>query len=71
MKRLQIMIDEDLDESVGRVARDEGISKAAVIRRILRTALDPLPPLSSDPLFRLIGSVDAEPASIDEVVYGR
>ena len=33
MKRLQIMIEEDLDLAVQRKADEEGISKAAVIRR--------------------------------------
>ena len=70
VKRLQIMIDEDLDDAVGRLALEEGTSKAAVIRRVLREALNPLPPLTGDPLFRLIGTVDAEPGDIDEVVYG-
>ena len=64
------MIDEDLDEALGRVAREEGTSKAAVIRRLVRAALDPLPPRSSDPLLRMIGSVGAEPGDIDDVVYG-
>ena len=71
MKRLQITIDEDLDEAVGRIAREEGSSKAAVIRRVLREALIPLPPASNDPLFRLIGSVHAEPADAEDVVYER
>ena len=70
VKRLQIMIDKDLDDAVGRMARAEGSSKAAVIRRLLRDALEPLPPVSADPLFRLIGTVDADPAPIDDVVYG-
>ena len=70
MKRLQIMIDEDLDDAVGSLAREEGSSKAAVIRRLLRDALNPLPPTSSDPLFRLIGTIDAEPDDVDNVVYG-
>jgi len=69
VKRLQIMIDEDLDETVGNIAREENTSKAAVIRRVLREALEPMPPLSSDPLFRLTGSSDAEPAPVDDVVY--
>ncbi len=32
MKRLQIMIEEELDEALGREARKEGTSKAALIR---------------------------------------
>ena len=70
VKRLQIMIDEDLDEAVGRIAREEGSTKAAVIRQVLREALNPLPPVGTDPLFRLIGTIDTDPADVDEVVYG-
>ena len=70
VKRLQIMIDEDLDEAVARIAREEGSSKAAVIRRVLRETLNPLPPAGSDPLLRLAGTVQAEPADVDDVVYG-
>lgn len=64
------MIDEDLDDAVGRIAREEGTSKAAIIRRVLRESLNPLPPASGDPLLRLIGTVEVEPAPVDDVVYG-
>jgi hypothetical protein len=69
MKRLQIMIDEDLDDALGKLAAEEGQSKAALIRRFVRERLQPLPPLSADPLSRLTGSVSSEPAPVDEVVY--
>lgn len=69
MKRLQIMIDEDLDEALDRLALEQGQSKAALIRRFVREAIRPLPPLASDPLTRMIGADDAEHASIDDVVY--
>ena len=45
MKRLQVMIEEDLDEALGAQALREGTSKAALIRRHMRHALRPLPPL--------------------------
>jgi hypothetical protein len=69
MKRLQIMIDEDLDDALGKLAAEEGQSKAALIRRFVRERLQPLPPLSADPLSRLTGTVGSEPAPVDEVVY--
>jgi len=72
VKRLQIMIEEDVDAALGRRAREEGVSKAALIRRYVGIALSPLPPLEEDPLWKMVG-VDAlaEPATdIDEVVYG-
>ena len=70
VKRLQIMIEEELDDTLARVSAAEGISKAAVIRRVVRNALEPLPPLALDPLTRMVGADDFEPAVIDDVVYG-
>lgn len=70
MKRLQIMIDEDLDDALQRVAAREGTSKAALIRRYVRERLKPLPPLEQDPLWQMVGADDFEPADdIDVVVY--
>ena len=71
MKRLQIMIEEDLDAALARQARRERVSKAALIRRYVRERLAPLPPLHEDPLWELVGSVDAEPVDdIDDFLYG-
>ena len=72
VKRLQIMIEEDLDAALGRRAREEGVSKAALIRRYVRLAVAPLPPLEDDPLWAMVGAdAEAEPVQdIDEVVYG-
>jgi hypothetical protein len=70
VKRLQIMIDEDLDAALDRLALHEGTSKAALIRRFVRQNVKPLPPLEEDPLWQMVGTIDVEPADIDEVVYG-
>jgi hypothetical protein len=72
VKRLQIMIEEELDQALGRQARSERVSKAALIRRYVRERLEPLPPLHEDPLWEMVGAdPDAEPVDdIDEVVYG-
>ena len=43
VKRLQIMIDEDLDAILGRMALEEGTSKAALIRRFVRERVRALP----------------------------
>jgi Ribbon-helix-helix protein, copG family len=69
MKRLQIMMDEDLDEALERQARDQHTSKAAIIRGLVRDALNPLPPRSADPLFAMVGTDSFEPADVDDVVY--
>jgi hypothetical protein len=70
MKRLQFMIEEDLDAALEREAIREGTSKAALIRRFLAERLRPLPPLDSDPLWGIVGAYDGEPGGVDEVVYG-
>lgn len=72
VKRLQIMIEPELHEALGRQAAEEGVSKAALIRRYVRERLQPLPPLEEDPLWELVGMCgDAEPVGdIDEYLYG-
>ena len=70
MKRLQIMIDEDLDDSLARMASERGTSKAALIRDFVRASIGALPPLEEDPLFTMAGTDSYEPTdSIDDVVY--
>ncbi len=69
VKRLQIMIDEDLDAELQRRASAERRSKAALIRESLRRTLRPLPPLEADPLSELTGACEFQPAHHDEIVY--
>lgn len=71
VKRLQIMIDEDIDQILDQMALDEGTSKAALIRRFVRERVAPLPPIHEDPLWELVGAFSVEPASVDDVVYPR
>lgn len=70
MKKLQIMIEEELDAALDRLALKEGTSKAALIRGFVRLHVEPLPPLEEDPLWEMVGADHYEPADIDEVVYG-
>ena len=74
VKRLQIMIEEDLDAELGRQAAQEGVSKAALIRRYVGERLRPLPPLEEDALWGIIGMIKGgspvDSSRIDEVVYG-
>jgi hypothetical protein len=73
VKRLQIMIEEDLDAALARQASEEGVSKAALIRRYVGERLRPLPPLADDPLSGLVGLVGGnrdDSMSVDDVVYG-
>jgi Ribbon-helix-helix protein, copG family len=73
VKRLHIMIEEELDAALARQAAEEGVSKAALIRRYVTERLRPLPPLEDDPIWDLVGMVKGSPddsASVDDVVYG-
>lgn len=74
VKRLQIMIEEDLDAALGRQARAEGVSKAALIRRYVGERLRPLPPLEDDPLWDIVGMVNVgspdDSSRVNEIVYG-
>lgn len=69
MVRLQIMLDDDLSEALDRMSAREGMSKAALVRRLVRAAVQPLPPLEDDPLTAMIGADAFEPAPVDDVVY--
>jgi len=69
MKRLQIMIEEDLDEAPGPVGRP-ATAIQGVADPPLRTRGAQSPATADqDPLTAMIGADDAEPASIDDVVY--
>lgn len=74
MRRLQIMIDEELDQELRLEASREGVSIAELIRRYVRERLGrkKLPPLEQDPLWAFVGLAgDAEPVDdIDEFLYG-
>ena len=75
VKRLQIMIEQDLDDALGLQAHEEGVSKAALIRRYVRERLrpEPLPPIEEDPLWDIVGMVQGGPDDslrVNEVVYG-
>ncbi len=76
MRRFQMMIPEELDEALERQAQRESVSKAELLRRYAGERLAPLPELSQDPLWELVGAHDrpddaGEAVDIDEVVYGR
>lgn len=75
MKRLQISLEPELDNELARFASRRGISKAEVVRRLLRADLRRLPPIEDDPLVALFGSFDGgEPSDSerhDDVIYPR
>ncbi|HVB26788.1 MAG TPA: CopG family transcriptional regulator [Mycobacteriales bacterium] len=63
------MIEPELDAALEREARREATSKAALIRRYVGERLRPLPPVTADPLWAMVGADDFEPAAVDSVVY--
>ena len=73
MKRLQISLEPELDLELGISARRHGISKAELVRRVLRADLRRMPPLADDPLVALFGTFDGgEPSDSerhDDVIY--
>jgi hypothetical protein len=71
MKRLQIYIEEDVDDALALEAVRLGTSKAALIRGFIADRL-PLSPGDRDPLDEIVGwARDVEPVDdIDEVIYG-
>jgi Ribbon-helix-helix protein, copG family len=73
VKRLQILIDEDLDADLEREAARTGRSKGALVRDAVRRHIAPLRPIRKDALWRMVGKDSFEPVApelIDDVVYG-
>jgi len=69
MKRLQISIEEELDDALAVEAARRKTSKAALIREFVRDRLGGRKP-SEDPMAELIGDIDDDAGDIDEVIYG-
>ena len=74
LRRVQLMLDDELDRALAFQARLQRTSKSKLVRRILRERLlPPVPPLEEDPLWAFVGAEGGahdDSASIDEVVYG-
>jgi ribbon-helix-helix CopG family protein len=62
------MIEEDLDDALGLEAKQQGTSKAALIRRYVRLHLG-APEDGTDALTEMVGIDDFDPSPIDDVVY--
>jgi hypothetical protein len=70
VKRLQIMIEEELHAALGRQAAEEGVSKPADPALRGRTAAA-TPPIEEDPIWQVVGIADAEPVDdIDAYLFG-
>jgi hypothetical protein len=69
MRRIQLYLDEEVDDALAIEAARQKTSKAALIRTAIADRFGPIADIDHDPLTKLIGSVDAEPANVDDVVY--
>lgn len=72
MRRIQVVIDAELDDRLGREAAARGMSKSALVRVAVEREL-PQEPVDNGLL--AIGALskltaDVEPADIDTVLYG-
>jgi len=68
MKRLQIRIEEELDEALETEAARRQVSKAALVRGFVIESLRRAS--AADPVDELVGDKDDEAGDIDGVVYG-
>jgi predicted transcriptional regulator len=69
MKRIQIYIDDSVDEALTQRARRERRSKAALIRDAVSHEYGNPP--TTDPFDDWAGGIDEAPGDIDDVVYAR
>jgi hypothetical protein len=69
VRRLQISIEEDLDDRLAVEAARRGVSRAALIREYVRERLGGRP-VGVDPMAALVGDIDDDAGDIDSVIYG-
>jgi hypothetical protein len=69
MKRLQVMIEEDLYWELERLAAQESTSKAGLIRRFVRERATPLPSTGEDPIWEIVGVDDPESEPVDHAAH--
>ena len=68
VRRIQIYIDDAVDEALDRRARHEHRSKASLIRDAVDLAY---PDDRADPFDEWVGGIDEAAGDIDEIVYRR
>lgn len=70
VRRLQIYLDDALDEALSHAAASRGTSKAAIIREAVARDIGPTPAPASDPWAALDGwFTDEGPDDLDAIIY--
>ena len=70
MRKTQIYIDDELDAALRDEAALRSVSRAELIRTLLRAQLYPSTADAPEGLDSVVGSLDIEPFSADDAVYG-
>jgi len=71
MHKTQIYLDDELDAALRDEAALRSVSRAELIRTLLREQLQPASTgATHGGLDRVVGSLDIEPFDVDQVVYG-
>ena len=71
MRRIQLYIREELDDVLRMEAAKRKRSKASLIRECVAARYGALSRTDTDPLTKLIGTVDIDPVDVDEAAYGK
>lgn len=71
VRRIQIYLDESLDNTLAAEAARRGVSKAALIRGSVSKEFPPASPRAEDAWQSIVGWLDDAPVDdIDDVIYG-
>lgn len=71
MRRIQLYLDEDMDDALTAQAAKLGTTRSALVRDAVRTSLVADLQTAVDPVDDLIGWLDVEPDDdVDAVIYG-
>lgn len=71
MRRIQLYVDNEVDEALSAEAARLGTSRSALVREAVRASLSSRLQAMSDSVDELVGSLDVEPdEDLDAVIYG-